>query len=319
MYCVSPVTIRIKNRDLSGEFHLVNNHFVESRTRKVRCHSCLGCRINDTLQTTVRLVLEKKQYPNSMCCFLTLTYDDEHMPENRTLVRKDLQDFNKRIRSRLDYESKINKTPKKVVRYYAVGEYGDDTSRPHYHIAYFGLGNTPENRRMFYEEWQKCSPYMIINNPKAVKPLDNHNIEYIAGYVQKKLKGPKAEEEYTNTNRISPFSFSSQRLGLSSFLEKKDIYERDGFIYYNSMEVPIPRYYVDKLDLTLPKSTFEKSPYREVLKKYKLIDDEYDKRLLSDSYINQTDLYQTIIPSQMRDTMKKTLETKNNLFKRGTL
>lgn len=65
-------------------------------------------------------MLEAAQYEDN--CFITLTYDDEHLPLGMSLVPKDLQDFLKRFRSRI--------APIKV-RYYGVGEYGDQTQRPH--------------------------------------------------------------------------------------------------------------------------------------------------------------------------------------------
>jgi len=55
--------------------------------------------------------------------FITLTYDNENLPENATLVPKDLKDFQKRLR----YHANID------LRFFSVGEYGEKTQRPHYH------------------------------------------------------------------------------------------------------------------------------------------------------------------------------------------
>ena len=58
--------------------------------------------------------------------FVTLTYDDNHLPEYNSLNYKHFQDFMKRLR-------KSNNG----VRFYMCGEYGEDFSRPHYHALLF--------------------------------------------------------------------------------------------------------------------------------------------------------------------------------------
>lgn len=62
--------------------------------------------------------------------FVTLTYDNEHLPIGGNLVPRDLQLFIKRLRKAV-YPEKI--------RYYGVGEYGDVSKRPHYHVLLYGL------------------------------------------------------------------------------------------------------------------------------------------------------------------------------------
>lgn len=61
-------------------------------------------------------------------CFITLTYNDQHLPENGSLVKSDFQKFLKRLR--------ISKGP---LRYFHCGEYGKETQRPHYHAILFGM------------------------------------------------------------------------------------------------------------------------------------------------------------------------------------
>jgi hypothetical protein len=63
--------------------------------------------------------------------FATLTYDDEHLPEDGSVHKRDVQLFLKRLR----------KHYKKPLRYFAVGEYGESSLRPHYHIILFGYPN----------------------------------------------------------------------------------------------------------------------------------------------------------------------------------
>merc|ERR1711906_76548 len=69
---------------------------------------------------------ESSLYTNNI--FITLTYDAEHLPEYGTLVKKDFQDFMKRLRKKYN---------KKKIRYYQCGEYGEKFGRPHYHAIIF--------------------------------------------------------------------------------------------------------------------------------------------------------------------------------------
>jgi hypothetical protein len=71
-----------------------------------------------------------------------LTYDDEHLPPNNSLLKKDLQKFFYKLRQKIK--------PIKI-RYFAVGEYGSNkTKRPHYHIILFGY--VPKDLEYFYSQ-----------------------------------------------------------------------------------------------------------------------------------------------------------------------
>jgi len=91
------------------------------------CGQCLGCRIKHRRTWANRLIIESTLHLHSS--FVTLTYDEENEPENRELCPKHLTDFFKRYRYKI--------YPRRH-RYYACGEYGSQTDRPHYHIAMFG-------------------------------------------------------------------------------------------------------------------------------------------------------------------------------------
>lgn len=95
------------------------------------CGQCLPCRINRRRLWTARLMLEA-HVTDGASFFVTLTYDQEHLPKDGSLEPRDLQLFLKRIRERV--------APRRI-RFYAVGEYGDRSFRPHYHLVLFGLGD----------------------------------------------------------------------------------------------------------------------------------------------------------------------------------
>ncbi|QCS36215.1 replication initiator protein [Capybara microvirus Cap1_SP_163] len=101
-----------------------------------RCYNCLTKKKKDM---SVRLMHEASQH--SECCFITLTYDNEHLPSvmcedgvvRATLVKKHLSAFLKRLRRSLEYHHLGGR-----FRFFGVGEYGSKSYRPHYHLLIFG-------------------------------------------------------------------------------------------------------------------------------------------------------------------------------------
>lgn len=91
------------------------------------CGQCLPCRINRRELWTTRLLLEARTHVWSW--FVTLTYADEHLPADLSVSRRELQLFLKKLRRNCATK----------VRFYAVGEYGGLTARPHYHLIAFGV------------------------------------------------------------------------------------------------------------------------------------------------------------------------------------
>lgn len=89
------------------------------------CGQCMPCRINRSRLWTLRLLLEARFHSHSW--YVTLTYDPKFCPQG--LEPRDLTLFLKRLRDRLSAP----------FRYYAVGEYGDHTGRPHFHLMLFGI------------------------------------------------------------------------------------------------------------------------------------------------------------------------------------
>lgn len=117
------------------------------------------------------MILESLSHPAS--CFVTLTYNDDHIPEGGTLNPDDTKLFLKRLRKAYH--------PLKL-RYYLVGEYGDRTLRPHYHIALFGV--PPDAVYTIADAWARNG------NPighVVVGTLTFESAAYIAGYVTKKM------------------------------------------------------------------------------------------------------------------------------------
>lgn len=114
--------------------------------------------------------------------FLTLTYRDEDLPDDSMLCKRDLQRYIKAIRNH------YRKTRR--IRYYACGEYGERTHRPHYHAIIFGVYD--------YEApaISKLWPYGGV----AAGTVTPESIQYVAGYVCKKITSkttPKCAREFS--------------------------------------------------------------------------------------------------------------------------
>lgn len=165
----------------------------------VPCTRCLPCRFNRRRMWTFRMVLETLKHGDSS--FLTLTYDDNHLPAGGTLVPRDAQLFIKRLRKALD--------PIKI-RYFLVGEYGDTSNRPHYHAALFGVPLSAD--KIVQEAWGKG--HVMLGD------LNLHSAQYIAGYTVKKMT---QKEDVRLNGRHPEFARMSLRPGIGA-LAVEDIY-----------------------------------------------------------------------------------------------
>ena len=219
--CLHPIPLRnplnLRGRDGSHWFY-------------VPCGKCYTCRKERSKAWAIRLMLEHCEWPKAV--FVTLTYDDEHVPKcqqdignvrlkDDTLDKKDFQDFMKRLRKRLD----------SPIKYYACGEYGSHTFRPHYHAIIYGLSE------LDVDTIQASWPKGFVD----VGDVTLQSCNYVAGYVQKKLYGNVAEEVYGA--RQCPFSLMSKGLGRKYFEEHWQDMINQGFIRYRDKHIPIPRYF----------------------------------------------------------------------------
>lgn len=117
----------------------------------VGCGKCYPCKSKRKQQWSFRLHQELN-HANS-AHFITLTYNDESIPITRGvphLYKKDLQDFIKRVRNnhlkyyKQELDLRNTKTAQNLapqIRYFACGEYGEKTKRPHYHVILFNYSN----------------------------------------------------------------------------------------------------------------------------------------------------------------------------------
>lgn len=157
----------------------------------VPCGQCIGCRISYARDWALRCQHEAHMYslkklPSS---FLTLTYDEKHCPKDKSLVPNDLTLFLKRLR---EYYSRVYN--KKDIRYFACGEYGERTYRPHYHMILFGVDFSEDRKRYNpksnkYYTSEKLNDLWKLGEKNIIAKVNFETSAYVASYIQKKHKG----------------------------------------------------------------------------------------------------------------------------------
>lgn len=230
------------------------------------CGKCIGCRLEYSTRWADRLMLERKYHDTA--CFVTLTYDPKfeedllrigvdpetgEVVSSLTLVKKDFQDFMKRLRKHFE--------PKKL-RFYAAGEYGPNGShRPHFHMILFGedfhddLYQTPK-----YDYTGK--PYMSSKVLEklwgkgfcTVAECSYESCAYVSRYVAKKLDGPM-EIYYTARNIEKPFSLMSRKPGIAAAYyddHKEELLELKDIVLSTdkgAKHIRIPKYYDSRFEV----------------------------------------------------------------------
>ncbi len=234
MTCYSPLKGFV-NKESGGI--IFKRSKIAGKAMEVACGQCIGCRLDHSQMWAMRIVHEAAD--NDDNSFITLTYDDEHLPSDGSLDKKHFQKFMKRLRQKVK--------PIKI-RYYQCGEYGEELTRPHYHACLFGLdfedkeflGEKHGNRLYTSEMLAKTWGMGFV----TVGELTFESAAYCARYVTKKITGPMAHDHYLRCDEygvaywLEPeYSTMSRRPGIG-----KKWYEEFKTDIWPSDEVPIPGY-----------------------------------------------------------------------------
>lgn len=228
------------------------------RALTLPCGQCIGCRLERSRQWAVRCVHEASMHEEN--CFITLTYDDEHLPPHGSLVYRHFQLFMKRLRKRAP-----------GVRFYMCGEYGEQFKRPHFHACLFGY-RFPD-MVLFKRGGSGCDVFtsailseLWTDGFASVGELTFDSAAYVARYCTKKMTGPDAESHYWRVDfatgevvSVTPeFGHMSLKPGIGATWfdkYKNDVYPHDHVIV-NGFEAKPPRFY-DKRLLMLDPDTAE--------------------------------------------------------------
>lgn len=286
MKCLSPTPLS----KLNGNFTVNWKTSIDDVSGiRVNCGQCIACRIKRTRMWSLRAAHEAQRHESAT--FLTLTYDNEHLPSNLSVNKKHLQLFIKRLRQQLhrDYKKKGLQAPK--IRYFACGEYGapsalerlghlSDIGRPHYHILIWGWepddcvywrhskrGYPLFNSAYLHDIW--TAGYCVVGEATP------ETAQYIAGYTIKKVNGRKQESHYI---RVHPdtlehcycepeFQLQSQGIG-KHFVESFPTDLMKGFLTYDGKTYGIPRYYLKQVKAHVFHHEFLHTCEKEPMKNY---------------------------------------------------
>lgn len=201
------------------------------------CGQCIGCKLERSRQWAVRCMHEASLYEEN--CFLTLTYSNDFLPKNGSLVLSDFQNFMKRLRKSI--------APKRV-RFFHCGEYGEQFERPHYHALLF---NYNFSDRKFFKRGGNESTLWTSSTLSKLWPMGHALIgdvtfdsaSYVARYILKKVTGERSEEHYKG--RIPEYTTMSRRPGIGKGWYEKfkgDVYPLDRVVVRGNDTRP-PRFY----------------------------------------------------------------------------
>ena len=213
--CISPFE---KRHEITGKWLLLP------------CGKCAPCLKRRVSGWSYRLSKHEKEAQASF--FVTLTYDTQYVPITNngfmSLCKTDLQKFFKRLRKLHPKDSNI--------KYYAVGEYGGKTNRPHYHIILFNA-----DIKLVEKAWK----FGYIHNGQ----VSEASIGYTLKYVSKAGKIPM----HQNDDRQKEFALMSKRIGTNYLTpnmvqwHKADLNNRMYCNLPDGKKIAMPRYYKDKI------------------------------------------------------------------------
>lgn len=182
----------------------------------VPCGRCAACLSNRRQDWAIRLKEELKSSTFSL--FVTLTYADDET--NGNLCKRDIQLFFKILR----------KAFKRPIRYYAIGEYGSRTFRPHYHLILFNI----DDADLICKSWKHGFCH--------VGSVTEQSIMYVCKYHVNRLDYPVGLEP--------TFCLMSKGIGrdyVKRMSEYHSLSLNNAFYSDYSLKKKLPRYYRDKL------------------------------------------------------------------------
>jgi len=221
---------------------LKNDAYID-RTITLRCGQCLGCRMDKAREWALRCSHEAQLWPSNL--FVTLTYDDDHIPTQNgvpTLRPTDFVKFMKRLR-----KSK----PDQRIRFFQCGEYGDRTLRPHHHALLFNLSFPDLQRcrkRGDYPLYQSQELETLWKQGRAeIGEVNFTTAAYVARYTCKKGQQPKGSvPEYLTMSRKPGIG----KLWLEKYIA--DVYPSDQCVTTSGTVNRPPRYYDQQLEKNHP-------------------------------------------------------------------
>nr|WAE43577.1 MAG: replication initiator protein [Microviridae sp.] len=264
MPCYHPLQAYLPHGGSDSKKIIFDEYADHGAAIRLPCGQCIGCRLEYSRQWAIRCVHEAKLYKHN--CFITLTFDDKHLPEDKSLDVKVFQDFMKRFREKVKTKAFIDKYGFycKKLRFFHCGEYGEKRGRPHYHACIFNF-DFPDRKYHSKRKGIKLYTSQILEElwPYGFSSVGDVTFEsaaYVARYVVKKINGKKADEvgdngfrhyEHLDENtgevlvKKKEYTTMSRRPGIGSdFCKEKlsDYYPSDTIIC-RGREMRPPKFY----------------------------------------------------------------------------
>lgn len=225
---------------------------VKNGYRKVElpCGKCPECQKDYYTSWATRGSRELMRWESSV--FITLTYDDDHLPSDNSLNKKHVQDFIKRVK----FEFKSSK--KNPIRQTYCGEYGERTKRPHYHAILYNVDfvdkrkhyRSPQGYQVYTSQMLSRLWGMGIAEFGYATPA---SIAYVYKYILKKrtrkekLRGPLVIERDGVTYEVAhEFIESSRNPGIGAHMRGSKSLKK-GFLSVDGKKQKLPKYYLEWL------------------------------------------------------------------------
>jgi len=224
-----------------------------------KCPPCLSKRSNGWI---FRLMQQDKVSETSL--FVTLTYENKYFTKDTdritpkgylTLVKRDFQLFMKRLRK--------NTTNNRIIKYYAVGEYGSQTYRPHFHAIIFN-----SDQSTIEKSWGLGHVHCDVVNGNTV------------AYTTKYMHKGKLIPVHSNDDRLPEFQLLSKGLGLSYITDQSIAFHNEDLSRQyltgeGGVKIPMPRIYRNKLFSDDVKKKLARKTQQLILDKKQQRMDEY--------------------------------------------
>lgn len=223
---------------------------------KLPCGKCPECCKDYYTGWATRGSRELARWPTSL--FITLTYNDEHLPPDNSLRKKDVQDFIKRVKRR------FHSTKENPIRQIYCGEYGEHTHRPHYHCLLFNLEfsdkrehyKTPQGHQVYRsKELDDLWPFGFAEFGYATPG----SVAYIFKYIlKKKSRKEKLEPLLLERDGITyevahEFVEASRNPGIGAHIRETNSLKK-GFLSVNGVRTKLPKYYSEHLKKSDPRT-----------------------------------------------------------------
>ncbi len=253
MTCIRPLR---GFRAPGGQLKFTRNGAWVDRPVSVSCGQCTGCRLERSKQWALRCIHEAKFHERNS--FITLTYDNEHVPKDGSVDVSHWQKFAKRLRKRVG-----------PFRFLHCGEYGEKSFRPHYHACIFGLDFVEDQVLFKQEEGHAIFTSALLTEVwgqgfTTHGALNFQSAAYVARYVMKKMTGSSAADEYRRIDSETgeeffvrpPYVTMSRRPGIAkAWFDKyhQEVYP-DDFVVEGGRKNRPPKFYDRLLEAQDPKA-----------------------------------------------------------------